>query len=343
MLINGNSRQNQWAERLYSHKIILKDGMYKFKNEGDTYDICMLIRYKIKTSDSFKYVKKVYFCAMLMKMRFFGIGFVLLTLILSSCGNFNKIVKSSDYEFKYKKAVEYYEQGEYVKAGTLFQELVNIYRGTTRADKIYYYFAKSMIGQKDYLMAGHYFKSLVKEFPGSEFAEESYFMVGYCSYLQSPKPRLDQTVTKEAIDALQLYINLYPFNPRVDEASRLIDELNDKLVYKAYLSARLYYDFDQYKAAVVALSNCLTKFPDSQYREELMFMLLESKYLLAMGSVLDKKEERLSSALDEYFTFVDEFPESKHRKDADKYYKTTSELLNYKQPVEEQQETTINN
>ena len=268
---------------------------------------------------------------MLMKMRFFGVGLVVLTLVLSSCGDFNKIVKSSDYEFKYKKAVEFYEQGEYVKAGTLFQELVNIYRGTNRADKIYYYYAKSMIGQNDYLMAGHYFKSLIKEFPMSEFAEESYFMDGYCSYLMSPKARLDQTVTHEAIDALQLYVNLYPFNDRVDEANRLIDEMNDKLVYKAYLSARLYYDFDNYKAAVIALTNCLAEYPDSKYREELMYMLLDSKYLLAIGSVYDKKQERLSSALDEYFSFIDEFPESKHIKDAEKVHKVTSQMLNYKE------------
>ncbi len=270
-------------------------------------------------------------------MRFFGIGLVIITVILSSCGSYNKILKSTDYEFKYKKAVEYYEAGEYVKSGAIFQELVNIYRGTTRADKIYYYYAKSMIGQKDYLMAGHYFKSLVKEFPGSEFAEEAQFMVGYCAYLQSPKPRLDQSITQEAIDALQLYINLYPYNQRVDEANRLIDEMNDKLVYKSYLNAKLYYDFDNYKAAVVALSNSLSKYPDSKYREELMYMLLESKYLLAINSVYDKRQERLSVALDEYFTFVDEFPESKHRKEADKFYKTTSELLNY----QEEEETSI--
>lgn len=277
-------------------------------------------------------------------MRFFGVGLVILTLVLSSCGDFNKIVKSSDYEFKYKKAVELYEAGEYVKAGTLFQELVNIYRGTTRADKIYYFYAKSMIGQKDYLMAGHYFKSLIKEFPASEYAEESYFMVGYCSYLLSPKARLDQSVTKEAIDALQLYINLYPFNERVDEANRLIDELTDKLVYKSYLSAKLYYDFDNYKAAVIALTNSLAMHPDTKYREELMFMLLESKYLLAMGSVIEKKDERLSSALDEYFTFVDEFPESKYKKEADRFYKTTSQMLNYKVGEdEEEKETTIIN
>lgn len=273
---------------------------------------------------------------MFMKMRLLGIGLVLLTLIMSSCGDYNKIVKSTDYEFKYKKAVEYYEEGEYVRAGTLFRELVNIYRGTSRADKIYYFFAKSMIGQKDYLMAGHYFKSLVKEFPASEYAEESQFMVGYCSYLLSPKPRLDQKVSQDAIDDLQLYINLYPFSERVDEANRLIDELEDKLVFKSYLSAKLYYDFEMYKASVVALANSLDKYPDSKYREELKYMLLKSKYLLAEKSVAEKKEKRYSNALDEYFSFVDEYPESKYKKEVDKFYAKASEVLNYKE------ETNIN-
>ena len=266
-----------------------------------------------------------------MKMRKFGFVLALLAVILTSCGDFNKILKSTDYEFKYKKAIEYYESGDYVKAGTLFQELVNIYRGTTRADKIYYFYAKSMIGQKDYLMAGHYFKTMLDEFPGSEYAEEAQFMTGYCAYLLSPKARLDQSVTHQAIDALQLYINLYPFNDRVSEASRLIDELRNKLVYKSYLNAKLYYDMDNYKAAVVALANSLKDYPDSQYREDLMYMLLKSKYLLAISSVKEKQEQRLSNALDEYFAFVDEFPESKYKKEADRFYETTSKMLDYKE------------
>ena len=266
---------------------------------------------------------------MFRKMKIFGIGLVMLTVLLSSCGSFNKIVKSTDYEYKYKKAIEYYEDGEYVKSGTLLQEMINIYRGTSRADKVYYYYAKSMIGQKDYLMAGHYFRTLVKEFPTSEHVEEAQYMTGYCSYLISPKARLDQSITQEAIDALQLYINLYPFNERVDEASRLIDEMQDKLVYKSYLSAKLYFDFENFKAAVIALDNGLNKYPDSQYREELKFMLLKAKYLLAVRSVQDKQEIRLSSALDEYFAFVDEYPESKYKKEVEKFYKTTSKMLNY--------------
>jgi outer membrane protein assembly factor BamD len=266
---------------------------------------------------------------MFRKMKIFGVGLVMLTVLLSSCGSFNKIVKSTDYEFKYKKAIEYYEDGEYVKSGTLLQEMINIYRGTSKADKVYYYYAKSMIGQKDYLMAGHYFRTLVKEFPTSEHVEEAQYMTGYCSYLISPKARLDQSVTQEAIDALQLYINLYPFNERVDEASRLIDEMQDKLVYKSYLSAKLYFDFENFKAAVIAIDNSLNKYPDSQYREKLKFMLLKAKYLLAVRSVQEKQEIRLSSALDEYFAFVDEYPESEYKKEVDKFYKTTSKMLNY--------------
>lgn len=264
-------------------------------------------------------------------MRNFVLGIILGALLLSSCGEYNKVLKSSDSVFKYKKAVEYYEAGDYVKSGTILQDLVSIFRGTSRAAEIYYYYAKSMVGQKDYLMAGHYFKTLVKEFPGSEYAEESYFMVGYCSYILSPNARLDQTITHEAIDALQLYINLYPYSDKVDEANRLIDDLNNKLEYKSYLNAKLYYDFENYKAAVVALTNSLNKYPDSKYREDIMYMLLKSKYLLAMNSVIGKKQERLSNALDEYFNFVDAYPNSKYIKEVEKFHKTASELLNYKE------------
>ena len=266
---------------------------------------------------------------MFMKMKKLGTVVILILFVLTGCNEYNKVLKSTDYEFKYKKAVEYYETGEYVRASSLFQDLVNVYRGTSKADDIYYYYAKSLIGQKDYLMANHYFKSLIDEYPTSDYVEEAQFMTGYCEYLLSPNARLDQTVTKQAIDALQYYINLYPFSDKVDEANRMIDELREKLMYKSYLNAKLYYDFQNYKAAVVALSNSLKDYPDSKYREDLMYMLLKSKYLLAINSVQDKKEERLSSALDEYFSFVDEFPNSEHKKEVDKFYETTAKLLNY--------------
>ncbi len=268
----------------------------------------------------------MYLCKMIRNVRhIFWIG---LLLIAASCGDYQKIVKSTDYEFKLKKAREYYDNKEYSRASQLYQELVNIYRGTSRADQIYYYLAKSNYGQHDYVLASHYFRQLIKDFPRSEYGEEAQFLIGYCYYLDSPSPRLDQKTTEDAIDALQLFINIFPNSSRVAEANKLIDELREKLVYKSYLSGRLYYDLADYRAAVISLTNSLKEFPDSKYREELMFYLLKSKYLLGENSIDEKKRERLNSALDEYYTFVDEFPESKLRKEADRFFADTKKMMN---------------
>ncbi|MDP4183587.1 MAG: outer membrane protein assembly factor BamD [Bacteroidota bacterium] len=258
------------------------------------------------------------------KNKFLAIA--LTALLFTSCGDYNKVLMSSDNEFKYKRAVEYYNSKDFTKSSQILNDLVRVYNGTSKADDVYYYLAKSYMGQKDYLSAGTYFKRLVKEYPRSEFAEESQFMVGYCFYLDSPKPRLDQTVTEQGIDALQLFINLFPSSSRVEEATRLIDEMRDKMAYKAFLNAKLYYDLGYYKSSVVALTNCIKDFPETKYREELMFMLLKSKFLLAVNSIEDKKRERASTALDEYYTFIDEFPKSQNRKEAERLFNELSKM-----------------
>lgn len=239
------------------------------------------------------------------------------------------VVKSTDYEYKYKKGIEYFEKGEYSKAITLFQDLVYAFRGTSKGDDLYNYYAKSCLAQKDYTLAGHYFKSIVDQYPRSEFAEEAHYMIGYCFYADSPNPKLDQDVSKKAIDAFQLFINLYPFSTKVDDANKLIDELNEKIVYKSYLNAKLYYNMEYYKAAVIALNNSMIDFPDTKYREEIRFLLFKSKFYTATNSVEEKKRERLIDARDEYFTFVDEFPSSKYIREVKRDFKQLSNLLGY--------------
>jgi outer membrane protein assembly factor BamD len=268
----------------------------------------------------------MYLCKMIQKAK--NILWLGLFLLVLSCSDFQKVVKSTDYEFKLKKAKEYYEHKEYGRASQLYQELINIYRGTNRADQIYYYLAKSFYGQKDYTLASHYFRLLIKEFPRSEFSEESQFLIGYCLYLDSPNPRLDQKTTQEAIDALQLFLNIYANSSKIAEVNSLIDKLREKLVYKSYLSGKLYYDLQDYRAAVISLTNSLKEYPDSKYREELMYYLLKSKYLLGEKSIEEKQRERLNNAIDEYYTFIDEFPKSKYRKEADSFFESIKKMMN---------------
>ncbi|MFP4042011.1 MAG: outer membrane protein assembly factor BamD, partial [Bacteroidales bacterium] len=106
----------------------------------------------------------------------------------------------------------------------------------------------------------------------------------------------------------------YPNRERAEESRKLIEEMQDKLARKSYLSSRLYYDMEDYKAAIIALNNSLQEYPDSPYREEIRFLILKSKFLLARNSIKQKEEQRFQSTLDEYYTFIDQYPESEYEK-----------------------------
>lgn len=245
---------------------------------------------------------------------------IIALLGFSSCGGYEKLLKSTDHRLKYEKAMEYFENEEYVRAAGLFEQIVNIYRGTVTADTVYYYQARCYFMQRDYTLAGYHFKTLADNYPSSTWAEEAGFMNAYCSYRLSPRPSLDQTNTDKAITAFRLYLIKYPLTERRKEVEGYIAELQDKLVEKSYESGKLYYNLGEYKSSIIALQNSLEEYPDTQHREELMYLLLRSNYLLAVNSVLEKQAERYQAAIDEYYSFVGEFPESRYRNEADRMY-----------------------
>jgi outer membrane protein assembly factor BamD len=248
-------------------------------------------------------------------------------LILWSCSGYEKLLKSDDYELKYEKALEYYEAESYNKAMTLFEQIIPVFRATRRSDTVAYYFAKSNYYVGDYILAGHYFKSFYQTYGNSTFAEEAEYLAAYCHYLLSPKPALDQQSTYEAIQAFRLYILHYPESEKVPEAKEYINELQEKLVKKSYLSARLYFDLGYYKSSIIALNNSLQEYPNTDFREEIMFLILKSRYLLADNSIASKQKERFQATLDEYYSFKEEFPESEYTKEAKKFFEETTKFL----------------
>ena len=67
---------------------------------------------------------------------------VFLTFTASSCNSsFNKVLKSTDYEYKLKKAIEYSDKKKYRQAQMLFEELFPIYKGTPQFEDLYYRYA----------------------------------------------------------------------------------------------------------------------------------------------------------------------------------------------------------
>lgn len=253
---------------------------------------------------------------------------LLVIIFSSSCSEYNRLLKSTDYNKKYDAAVKYYDNQEYVKALALFEELISIFRGTAKAEKIMYYYAYSTYAAGDYLLAGYHFNNFVKTFPASDKAEECAFMYAYCYYLESPKYSLDQTDTKNAIKELQFFINKYPNSKKKDECNELITKLREKLERKYYEIAKQYYFLEDYKAAITSFENILKDYPDTKFREELMYLIVKANYLYAVKSIDQKKPERFKMVIDSYNKFVSYFPDnSEYGKELGNYFFDASRQL----------------
>ena len=260
-----------------------------------------------------------------MKIRLYIISLVL--LFLCSCSEYNKLLKSRDFELQKTKALEYYAETKYAKTTELLRLILPRYRATEEGEELNWIYARSFYGMKDYMMAGSQFKLFVDQFPFGKYTEDAYYYAAYCDYLLSPRPALDQEYTREAIEGFYLFVTKYPNSPRTEECNRYITELENKLVEKNYKSARLYYDMREYKAAVVAIENSLKVFADSKHREEMMFLKLNSLYLYAVNSMPDRQRTRYQDTLDDYYSFIEEYPDSKYLRDVRSIYQRTERFL----------------
>lgn len=257
---------------------------------------------------------------------------LLAALLLSSCGEYNKLLKSTDYEYKYEAAKNYFAKGQYNRAATLLNELIAILKGTDKAEESLYMLGMSYYNQNDYQTATQTFTQYYNVYPRGTFTELARFHAGKALYLDTPEPRLDQSGTYNAIQQLQMFLEYFPNSAKKDEAQNMIFALQDKLVMKEYLSAKLYYNLgnylgNNYESCVITAQNALKDYPYTNMREDLSILILRAKYEMAVFSVEDKREERYREAVDEYYAFKNEFPESKYMKDADRIFKEAQKIL----------------
>lgn len=258
--------------------------------------------------------------------------FTLGTLVLTSCGEYNAALKYGDAGYKYEVAKACYVKGQYTHAQDLFSSLLVAMKGTGYADECLYMMAMSAYMGGDLETASASFKKYYQSYPRGIYVEESRYYAGRALYDNVPDPRLDQAVTKEAIIELQGFLDNYPYTRLKEQTLEMIQRLQDHLVEKELRAAQLYYDLgdymmncssggSNYEACIVTSENTLRDYPYAQpeRREQLMMLVLRSRYHLARQSVEEKKLERFRQTIDEYYGFANEFPESSFLKEAQTY------------------------
>ena len=241
--------------------------------------------------------------------------YIATAVMLISCGEYQEVLKSKDLDYKFQKAVEYYDAAEYNKAYPIFDELIALYRGTHKAQEVYFYYAHTLYLQKDYILAGYHFKNFYKTFPSHAQADEAAYLTAYCYYLEAPSHSLDQAYTFKAINEIQLFINTHPTSEQIDLCNEHMEELRSRLETKSYEIAKQYYKTRQYKAAMTALTTTLSEFPDTPYREEAMYLKAKAAYKLAENSVLALQDDRFIEARTATNDLEAIFPESGYLKE----------------------------
>ena len=261
--------------------------------------------------------------------------FLLGLLLLTSCSQYNNLLKTSDVECKYEAAKAYYLSGEYDKATPLLEGLVSLLKGNRNGEESLYMLAMCYYGMGDYVTASHYLTTYFNTYPRGVYAETARFMSARALYLDTPDPRLDQTSTIKAIGEIQIFTEYYPYSKYREQAHDMLYELHDRLVEKEFRSAQLYYDLgnymgNNYLSCIITAQNALNDYPYTKLREDLSMLILRARYSMAKESVQEKMIDRYRDTVDEYYAFKNEYPESKYMKEAEKIYRETQKVLNGK-------------
>ena len=258
----------------------------------------------------------------------------IVALLFASCNRSNKMFKDPDPEKRLAYAQQLYETKRYESAIQLYESLIPIYRGTDKAEIMYYQYSDCYYQIGDFVSAAFHFNNFAKQFSQSSKAEEAAFLAAYCTYLEAPEEKLDQSSSKEAITQFQYFVNLYPESKHIEECNKYIDEIREKLASKSLRIAKLYNNIYEYRASRVLLQSLLQEYAETSIVEEAMFVLAKNEYEYASKSVVAKKEERFRACIEHCNAAMTKFPESKYQKElkqyADNAYKHIAKLNNNK-------------
>lgn len=265
---------------------------------------------------------------LLHRNQVFSLIFILLAvLVFSACSESGRLSRSKNIDDREKAALLMYQKKDYEKAVFLFEELLSIYKGTSKAENILYHYAWCKYNLNDNLTAAYYFNEFANQYPTSSRAEHCQFMYGYCYFRDSDPWYLDQSSTRKAIEYLQFYLRSNPGSSRVDSCNLLMGQMRDKLAKKSFEQANLYLKIGYNKSAVESFKHMMDEFPDSKFREEAQFKQFVAASKFAEESVPEKQKKRYLDAISYYRKFADKFPSSAFLKEAETYYIKVNKAL----------------
>mgnify|MGYP000011744325 CR=1 FL=1 len=234
---------------------------------------------------------------------------VLLILMLLGCAGSGRLRHNSPQE-AYERAMTLYNQGKYARAIEYFQAVFTYGRMHEWAADAQFYLARAYYRNQEYLLAASEYERFTQIHRSDPRVPEAEYERAMCYYNLSPPYELDQTDTRRAIEAFQLFIDRYPNHERVADATQKIAELRAKLARKQYEAARLYERRELYEAAAVTYEAVFDRYPDTPWADDALVGAMQAYIAFANQSVRTRQPERYQRAIELYERLLQLFPDS---------------------------------
>ncbi|MFO7845537.1 MAG: outer membrane protein assembly factor BamD [Balneolaceae bacterium] len=252
---------------------------------------------------------------------------LLASFALLSCRSQDLIRPGDSLEVAFEKAKSQYDQEDWSQAASAFETVVSIGRGTDIGQEAQFLLAESYYNNRRYLVAASEYERYATFYPRSERREEVDFKAALCYYNLSPRYKLDQTYTSQAIERFRLFNSRYPDSERVSEASEYINELRSKLARKQFEAAEFYKRTDRFNAAIVYHDLVIDNYPESEWAEQALVEKVHSYILYADNSIPSRQLERYREAVEAYETYLQLFPRGENRSRAEDLFDEASRKI----------------
>ena len=226
---------------------------------------------------------------------------VLLAAVMTGagCGSSGEILNIGAEE-RFAIGKKLFDEEDYFEAIAEFEILKLQFPGSAVADDAQFYMGESHFNRGEYLLAIEEFRTLKRNMASSPLLPAAQYRTGLSYYMLSPRPDLDQTYTRQAIDEFQAFVEYYPLDEHRNDAEEKIRELNGRLAEKLFQSGEQYVKLGYHRAAGTYFDFVIQQFHDSPFAEP--------AYVGKIRSLITRR--RTDEAREEISKFLERYPQS---------------------------------
>lgn len=198
-----------------------------------------------------------------------------------------------DVETLYSAARERLDRGNVRVAAALFDEVERQHPYSPWARRAQLMSAFSYYVSRDYNKAIQSAQRFISIHPGNKDAPYAYYLIALSYYEQISDVQRDQSITQQALTALNEVNRRFPRTQYAADARLKIDLVNDHLAGKEMEIGRFYARTGKWLAASLRYRNVIEKYQTTSHAAEALFRLTETS--LALG--LPAEAKRYSAVL----------------------------------------------